>query len=117
MYNYQELLFRDSSHEQFYHQKIAEMAKPDRTGYPAMITYLLGADQTIRDHYNDIFDARTMAIRSGCWDAPWHTTNSRLLIAAAMALSGNLETPLAAAGTILPYIQAAWQWSDMLDRE
>lgn len=104
-----DLYFVDRNHEVFYRR----VPMDDDKG--KLLAYILGADPVTREHFEQIYDGK--GIRSGCWKAGWNTTKSRLLIAWAMAVTGDIETPAAAGGTLVPCLLAALQWSDSLEGE
>lgn len=106
-----DLHFVDRSHKAFYH-RVTELID-DEAG--KLLAYILGADPTTREHFDEIYDGK--GIQRGCWRESWNTHGSRLLIAWAMAMVGEIETPVAAGGTLVPCLLAALQWSDALEGE
>lgn len=107
-----DLYFVDGNHEAFY-RRVGEELLDDDKG--KLLAYTLGADPTTREHFDEIFEGG--GIRSGCWREDWNTSDSRLVIAWAMAMTGELETPAAAGGTLVPCLLSALRWSDVLERE
>ena len=93
------LPFRDAVHESFFEAMAAELGEVD--DYTKMLVYLLSATRETRDHFYDIYDVERQEIRPGCWEEPWNTPMSKLVIAAALSLTGSLEAPIAAHSTIL----------------
>lgn len=104
-----DLYFVDGNHEAFYRRAPMDDDKGK------LLAYILGADATTREHFDEIFEGG--GFRSGCWLEDWNTPKSRLLIAWAMAMVGDIETPAAAGETLVPCLLAAYQWSDALERE
>lgn len=105
-----DLHFVDKRHETFYHQ-VTELIDDDKG---KLLAYTLGAAPVTREHFEQIYDG---SIRSGCWTEEWNTSDSRLVIAWAMAMVGSIETPAAAGGTLAPCLLAACRWSEALEGE
>lgn len=106
-----DLNFVDGFHKSFYYRVAKELMDDDKG---KLMAYTLGASPMTREHFDEIYDG---AIRSSCWRESWNTSDSRLLIAWAMAMVGEIEAPAAAGGTLVPCLLAAYQWSDALETE
>lgn len=100
-----DLHFVDRHHEAFYHRVLIN----DDNG--KLLAYILGADATTREHFWEIYDGG--GIRSGCWRESWNTPESRFVIAWAMAMVEDMETPAAAGGTLVPCLLTAYRWSNV----
>ena len=83
------LPFRDAAHKSFFEAVIAELGDVD--DHTKMAVNLLSATQETRDYFYDIYDVSHQEIRPGCWEEPWNTPMSKLVIAAALSLTGYLE--------------------------
>lgn len=104
-----DLHFVDGYHETFYHRVTKLMDDKGK-----LLAYIMGAAPTTREHFEEIYDGK--GIRSGCWREDWNTPKSRFVIAWAMAMVGDIETPAAAGGTLVPCFLASLRWSDALER-
>lgn len=104
------LPFRDAAHKSFFEAVVAELG--DVNDHTKMAVNLLSATQETRDHFYDIYDVDRQEIRPGCWEELWNTPMSKLIIAAALSLTGSLEAPIIARSTILPPLLYAFAWAE-----
>ncbi|MCI9458599.1 MAG: hypothetical protein HFE44_16795 [Oscillospiraceae bacterium] len=104
------LPFRDAAHESFFEAVVAELGDVD--DHTKMPVYLLSATQETRDHFYDIYDVERQKIRPGCWEEPWNTPMSKLVIVAALSLTGSFEAPIIAHSTILSPLLYAFEWAE-----
>ena len=81
------LPFRDAAHESFFESVAAELGDVDER--TKMLVYLLSATQETRDYFYDIYDVESQKIHPDCWEEPWNTSMSKLVIAAALSLTGS----------------------------
>lgn len=106
--------WRDKAHEEFFHYMIHDL-EGDEAPYTRLVVYVLAANPVARAHFWDIYNNHGHIIRPGCWVAEWNTPESRLVIALAAMLSGDLVSAAASTGTLAPCIVDALVWSDYLD--
>ena len=104
------LPFRDAAHESFFEAVVAELGDVD--DHTKMPVYLLSATQETRDHFYDIYDVERQKIRPGCWEEPWNTPMSKLVIVAALSLTGSFEAPIIAHSTILSPLLFAFEGAE-----
>ena len=104
------LPFRDAVHKSFFEAVVAELE--DVNDHTKMVVNLLSATQETRDHFYDIYDVERQEIRPACWEELWNTPMSKLIIAAALSLTGSLEAPIIARSTILPPLLFAFAWAE-----
>ncbi len=107
------LYFKDRAHKICYEEALSKAKDPDP--YSKLAMYLLTSVPDTRDYFYDIYDPDKKKVRSGCWEEPWNTSKSRFLIAAALSLSGGLDAPTAASGTIWPIIMSAYECANQLE--
>lgn len=106
--------WRDKDQEDFYRHMLHDLEGAEGP-YTKLIVYLLAAHPLTRENFWMIYDNHSHNIKSGCWDEDWNTTESRLVIALAAILSGDLASAMAAGGTLAPSIVDALVWSNYID--
>ena len=94
------LYFRDEVHRVCYENALAETKTSDTCSKVAI--YLLTSTPETRDYFYDIYDPEKRAIRPDCWREPWRSPMTKLIISAALSLSGSPQALAAASGTIWP---------------
>jgi len=107
------LYFKDHTHKNCYEEVLSQMKDPDV--FSRIAVFLLTSSPDTRDYFYDIYDPDRKQVRSGCWNEPWITPKSKLLIAAALSLTGSLDAPMAACGTLWPVIMSAYECVDQLE--
>lgn len=108
------LRFVDEYHQAFYEYTLQDLEGCEGP-YTRIIVYLLSASAVTREYFWEAYSNRIHGIRPNCWRASWQTPESRLLIALACMLSGDLSATVAAGGTLAPAIIDALYWSDNVD--
>lgn len=108
------LHFVDKYHEDFYSFTLQDLEGCEGP-YTRLVIFLLSSCDVLREHFWEVYSNHIHGIRSGCWREPWQTPESRLIIALACMLSGDLSATVAAGGTLAPAIIDALYWSDEVD--
>lgn len=106
----QRLIFMDKEHRAGYRDAILHIRKLDEL--TRLAVYLLTAAPEIREHFTDVYDTETGAIRHNCWLEPWVTPTARLLITAASSLTDRKEefTLAVSESTVWPILLTAMNW-------
>lgn len=117
MCNYEEkkkLHWKDEEHRKSYEYIIRDLEGAEAPWTRPMVALLTGCRVT-REHFWEIYDNNLHAIKSRCLEAAWNTQESRLLIAMAAVLSGDVLAHKAAEGTLALTLVDAVMWSKHIE--
>lgn len=82
-----EIIFISEKHRDFFIQKVEEI--PDADVYHKALIYCLGISENTRNHFSDIYDAKSRCINVKCLSHGWQTNGSARVVRMAFNLYCN----------------------------
>lgn len=105
------LNWRDEDHRLAYLTAVRDLEGAEGP-YTKPILYLLTSCETTREHIWDILDFRTPHdVVYGCWNEPWNTPESRMIIALVSMINEETFAEKAARGTLAAPFLDAMEWA------
>lgn len=106
------LYWRDDDHKLAFKHALLDLEETEGP-YTRPILYLLTSCETTREHLGDILDYEMPhSVIYDCWNEPWNTQESRLLIILAAMFNDEIFADSAALGSLAYPILYAMEWID-----
>ena len=78
------MVFADEEHKKFYYEKLGQAR--DQDCYHQALIYILGISRDTREHFSQIYNIKTGAIRPKCLNEGWQTSGSVRVVRLALNL-------------------------------